>query len=220
MRTGLSAGTGFEHPQQFRTKGQVHIEAIKSDIANGFEQTRSCVRGSRDRLGGRHCGVCSGCLLRRTTFHAAGIENGPYFWGRSVRYSVISAEPRVSKSIGCSARFAWLAERLFVSHHHLHAERERVKTCVAIPRTWDSGQPGLRLAQYANGYRSQVFRPNIFPQSSRDIIPVRRISCRRSRRIRRTPRARRPLSPRPRCLSIWRIRAPCVCSTGFLCFAG
>jgi 7-cyano-7-deazaguanine synthase in queuosine biosynthesis len=70
----------FDHPQQFRTKGQVLIEAIKSDIADGFERTRSCVRGSRDRLGRVHCGVCSGCLLRRTTFFAAGIESGPYFW--------------------------------------------------------------------------------------------------------------------------------------------
>jgi 7-cyano-7-deazaguanine synthase in queuosine biosynthesis len=76
----LGSTVRFDHPQQFRTKGQVLIEAIKSDIANGFEQTRSCVRGARDRLGGLHCGLCSGCLLRRTTFHAAGIESGSYFW--------------------------------------------------------------------------------------------------------------------------------------------
>ncbi|WP_369721317.1 7-cyano-7-deazaguanine synthase [Bradyrhizobium sp. LLZ17] len=76
----LGSNMRFDHPQKFRTKGQVLVEALKADIANGFEQTRSCVRGSRDRLGGVHCGICSGCLLRRTTFHAAGIANGPYFW--------------------------------------------------------------------------------------------------------------------------------------------
>jgi 7-cyano-7-deazaguanine synthase in queuosine biosynthesis len=77
----LGSNIEFDHPQQFRTKSQVFIDAANAGIASGFERTRSCVRGSRDRLGSMHCGACSGCLLRRTTFHAAGIESGPYFWG-------------------------------------------------------------------------------------------------------------------------------------------
>src|SRR5258708_4904712 len=76
----LGGNIHFDHPQRFRTKAQVLVDAVNSGIANGFEQTRSCGRGPRDRLGRLHCGACSGCLLRRTTFYAAGIESGAYFW--------------------------------------------------------------------------------------------------------------------------------------------
>src|SRR3546814_15635382 len=27
------------------------------------------------------CGICGGCLLRRTAVHAAGFSDGAYFWG-------------------------------------------------------------------------------------------------------------------------------------------
>jgi 7-cyano-7-deazaguanine synthase in queuosine biosynthesis len=70
----------FEHPQRYRTKGQVLRRAIERGVT-GWEITRSCTRGRRDRLSGYACGVCGGCLLRRTAVRAAGLQDEAYFWG-------------------------------------------------------------------------------------------------------------------------------------------
>ncbi len=132
----LGSDIRFDHPQQFRTKGQVLIEAIKSGIADGFEQTRSCVRGSRDRLGGFHCGVCSGCLLRRTTFYAAGIENGPYFWDD---LSGISLDSCRSDSSGRQAT----PNDEGIAHHAAHG-----MTALAALAEQSAGDPVFRRAAW------------------------------------------------------------------------
>ncbi len=69
----------FEHPQQYLTKGQVLQKAANLGIS-GWEKTHSCTRGSRSDLGGVPCGICGGCLLRRTATHAAGLPDVLYFW--------------------------------------------------------------------------------------------------------------------------------------------
>jgi 7-cyano-7-deazaguanine synthase in queuosine biosynthesis len=69
----------FDHPQKFRTKGQVLAHAVKSGVT-GWDKTHSCTRDRRTKFGGLPCGVCGGCLLRRTAVHAAGLPDGPYFW--------------------------------------------------------------------------------------------------------------------------------------------
>lgn len=71
----------FEHPQVLRTKGEVLSRAIDLGIT-GWENTNSCVRDSRQNLGGMPCGVCSGCMLRRTALVAVGQEPSGYFWER------------------------------------------------------------------------------------------------------------------------------------------
>jgi len=62
-----------------RTKGQVLLHARAAGI-DGWQQTNSCVRGPRDRLGDKPCGVCSGCLLRRSALTAAGLPQSGFFW--------------------------------------------------------------------------------------------------------------------------------------------
>jgi 7-cyano-7-deazaguanine synthase in queuosine biosynthesis len=75
----LDTSIKFEHPQLRWTKGEVLARAI-SDQIKGWESTHSCVRGPRDCLGGYPCGVCSGCLLRRQSLHAASQPSAPHFW--------------------------------------------------------------------------------------------------------------------------------------------
>lgn len=75
----LGSQVVFEHPQLWRTKGEVLIKAKDLGIT-GWERTNSCVRNPRDRLGGLPCGVCPGCLLRRTALVAAGCDAQGFFW--------------------------------------------------------------------------------------------------------------------------------------------
>lgn len=75
----LGAEISFDHPQKFRTKGQVLSEAICAGVI-GWETTHSCARDPRSKLGGRPCGVCSGCLLRRTSLIAAGQSQAGFYW--------------------------------------------------------------------------------------------------------------------------------------------
>ena len=75
----LESKVAFEHPQQFRTKGQV-LRHAQSLGVTGWTDTHSCTRPARSQLGGRPCGICGGCLLRRTAMNAAGLEDGEYVW--------------------------------------------------------------------------------------------------------------------------------------------
>jgi hypothetical protein len=69
----------FNHPQKFRTKGQVLTHALKQGVT-GWQQTHSCTRDPRTKLDRMPCGICGGCLLRRTAVHAAGQRDSEYFW--------------------------------------------------------------------------------------------------------------------------------------------
>jgi hypothetical protein len=68
----------FRHPQQWRTKGQVLEELIKHGVATGWTKTFSCSQGARQIYTARgkkiHCGFCSGCLLRRASVNASGLQ--------------------------------------------------------------------------------------------------------------------------------------------------
>lgn len=76
----LGSRIEFEHPQKFRTKGQVLDYAVRRGV-DGWRETYSCTRSPRNQLNKKPCGVCGGCLLRRTAVHAAGLSDGEYFWG-------------------------------------------------------------------------------------------------------------------------------------------
>lgn len=75
----LGSSISFEHPELFRTKGQVLQDAITS-TDNGWKHTVSCVRDCRNRLGASHCGICSGCLMRRVALHTMGLKDDSYSW--------------------------------------------------------------------------------------------------------------------------------------------
>lgn len=69
----------IEHPNLFLTKGEMLETAISAGL-EGWQETRSCVRGDRDGLSSPHCGLCSGCLLRRQSLNRIGLQDNDYFW--------------------------------------------------------------------------------------------------------------------------------------------
>ena len=70
----------FEHPLLFCTKGSI-LKSCVDSVGDGIVGTQPCVRGARARLGGGHCGVCCGCLLRRVSLNAVGMCDLRYTWG-------------------------------------------------------------------------------------------------------------------------------------------
>ena len=75
----------FEHPHLWSTKGEVLQTLREHDSLRGWENTKSCVRDTRDvSLDGMsiQCGVCTGCLLRRLALFAGGLESDAerYLW--------------------------------------------------------------------------------------------------------------------------------------------
>lgn len=64
----------FEQPQLWRTKGQVLADLKQRNLIDKLQQTRSCSLRPLQRLGFHGCGYCGGCMLRRVSFLAAGIE--------------------------------------------------------------------------------------------------------------------------------------------------
>lgn len=85
----LGTSIVIEHPQLERTKGEV-LRRAKDFGIQGWEATSSCARDGRANLGGKACGVCSNCLLRRVALHAAECEQENYFW-RDLRASSLAA---------------------------------------------------------------------------------------------------------------------------------
>ncbi len=75
----LGSRISFEHPVLFRTKGQVLRNALHHRD-DRWRDTISCVRGYRDKLGASHCGICSGCLMRRLALHSMGLQDMQYSW--------------------------------------------------------------------------------------------------------------------------------------------
>ena len=76
----------IDHPQLWRTKGKV-LSALKdAGVHSGWDKTRSCSRDQRvirtERHKLLHCGICSGCLLRRMAVFSAGLEEqaDKYLW--------------------------------------------------------------------------------------------------------------------------------------------
>lgn len=76
----------FVHPQVWRTKGQVLRRLSDLNLHDGWASTHSCSQGPRqirtERRKTLQCGFCSGCLLRRVSVFAAGLEEpaNQYFW--------------------------------------------------------------------------------------------------------------------------------------------
>lgn len=75
----------FQHPQLWRTKGEV-LRILKNEkLLDGWTLTTSCPRDRRDvNLNGKlvQCGVCAGCLLRRTAAYVSELvePEDTYLW--------------------------------------------------------------------------------------------------------------------------------------------
>lgn len=92
------------HPNIWKTKSMLLRELDELGLLEGWKATRSCSRNV-GRAQGRgdvetQCGICGGCMLRRISVYAAGLqEEGAYFW------SDLTAESlRHSESGSASAR--------------------------------------------------------------------------------------------------------------------
>lgn len=76
----------FKHPQLWRTKGEVLRRLKDLNLHDGWDSTHSCSQGPRQIHTARHklihCGLCSGCLLRRVSVFTAGLTEPDdfYFW--------------------------------------------------------------------------------------------------------------------------------------------
>jgi hypothetical protein len=81
----LGAPVHFQHPQLWRTKGEVLRILKREKLLGDWPATTSCPRDRRDvSLIGKtvHCGVCAGCLLRRTAAYVNGLvePENTYLW--------------------------------------------------------------------------------------------------------------------------------------------
>jgi len=76
----------IEHPHLWRTKGEVLAMLKEKNVHLGWDKTRSCSRDQRvlqiERRKLIHCGICSGCLLRRVAVASAGLDEPAdhYMW--------------------------------------------------------------------------------------------------------------------------------------------
>lgn len=76
----------FRLPQLWKTKGQTLAEyAAIAFEPDEWNKTRSCWQQSRNSSFDktrRHCGICAACMLRRLSFHSAGINEPKenYIW--------------------------------------------------------------------------------------------------------------------------------------------
>jgi 7-cyano-7-deazaguanine synthase in queuosine biosynthesis len=61
----------FEQPQLWQTKGEVLSSLRDRDLLEGWQRTRSCAARPNERHGHHGCGICGGCLLRRSSACAA-----------------------------------------------------------------------------------------------------------------------------------------------------
>lgn len=83
IKTALGHDIKFDHPHMWRTKGQVVREMV--DKGFSWKGTKSCPLDGRSlrhrRKGVIHCGICSSCILRRISLHAAGVKDEEeYYW--------------------------------------------------------------------------------------------------------------------------------------------
>ena len=88
----------YEHPNLWNTKGETLTTLSDRGLADDWFETRSCPRDARHMSRGGvlvQCGVCAGCLLRRQSLRAAGLderhERYPYFWSNLTAASLASA---------------------------------------------------------------------------------------------------------------------------------
>jgi hypothetical protein len=66
----------FEHPHLWKTKGELLREAARSGGTDAWRKTRSCSRNpkrSKGKGSATSCGLCGGCILRRSSLVAAGL---------------------------------------------------------------------------------------------------------------------------------------------------
>lgn len=73
----------FVHPRIWYTKGETLDALRQAGLSDGWEETVSCSRASRQNIGdvnARHCGVCANCVLRRQSLLASGLSGEDYIW--------------------------------------------------------------------------------------------------------------------------------------------
>jgi 7-cyano-7-deazaguanine synthase in queuosine biosynthesis len=98
LKTVLGSPLRFEHPNLWQTKGETLCALVDGELAEDWNKTRSCARDARHMsVDGKHmqCGACAGCLLRRQSLLAAGLdeklESSPYFWKDLKAHSLAAA---------------------------------------------------------------------------------------------------------------------------------
>ena len=84
------------NPYGFKTKGEMLAECKDRAVEQLAPASYSCGKGKRLN---KHCGRCVPCLIRRASFHAAGVDDATEYWANDL--SAHSGNEDVA-----SARFA------------------------------------------------------------------------------------------------------------------
>lgn len=95
----LPAPVKFAQPQLWRTKGDVlALMAQRAGGAHaGWAATQSCSNNHRHQFGAGGCGFCAGCLLRRASVHAAGLDTAGDAYGFDAANASFMLEDRRGK---------------------------------------------------------------------------------------------------------------------------
>jgi 7-cyano-7-deazaguanine synthase in queuosine biosynthesis len=84
------------NPYGFKTKGEMLSECRNRIVETLAPDSYSCGKGKRLN---QHCGRCVPCLIRRASFHAAGIDDGTEYWADDLSRNALNEDV-------ASARFA------------------------------------------------------------------------------------------------------------------
>jgi len=83
LKTLARWNVSFEHPHLWKTKAEVLREVGKHTSLKGWNMTNSCGQDSRhvNHNGSIHCGICTGCMLRRLAVSSVGLDKTEkYLW--------------------------------------------------------------------------------------------------------------------------------------------
>lgn len=112
----------FEHPNIWGTKGELLATLASRSALAGWQETRSCARNVKRLKPGvafDHCGICGGCLLRRMSLKAAGLDEtaeSTYAWSD---YGAVDLEQACSAALKTTQNDREIATYALLSHEHL-----------------------------------------------------------------------------------------------------
>ncbi|WP_233290693.1 7-cyano-7-deazaguanine synthase [Shinella sp. PSBB067] len=112
----------YRLPRLWKTKGETLRDFASLELEpKEWLETRSCWQQNRNSsVGGkwRHCGICAACMLRRLSFHAAGVDEPKenYIWERLEASNFAQgAAPGFTRITGAMEQYA-VAGALHLDH--------------------------------------------------------------------------------------------------------
>lgn len=95
----VELGVRLSNPYGFRTKGEMLAECQNRMIEQFAAASYSCGKGKRLN---QHCGRCVPCLIRRASFHAAGVADGTGYWADDLSAHVANEDVAAARYAAAS----------------------------------------------------------------------------------------------------------------------